>query len=117
MTDVRTVFEEDLATQLAQHPELAKEVDAVLQIEITGEGGGTWTIDLSKEHAPPKVIPGEHSKPKVRFRIAHDDFIDLMSGKQRWTDAFVRGKIDVKGNLLTAMKLRKLFAAYSSDSD
>ena len=112
MIDVRAVFEQDVAAELARRPELATEVDAVLQIEIAGAGGGTWTIDLTRAHSPPSVGAGSHPDPAVRITIAHDDFVALMTGGQRWTDAFVQGKIDVQGNLVTALKLRKLFAAY-----
>ena len=112
MIDVRAVFEQDVAAELARRPKLAAEVDAVLQVEIAGEGGGTWTLDLTRAHAPPAVVAGPHPDAAVRITIAHDDFVALMTGRQRWTDAFVQGKFDVQGNLVTALKLRKLFAAY-----
>jgi hypothetical protein len=111
MTDVRAVFEEQVAAELARRPELAAQVDAVLQVEIAGAGGGIWAIDLTRAHAPPSVVAGAHVGPAVRITIAHDDFVDLVTGNQRWTDAYVRGKIDVRGNLVTALKLRTLFAA------
>ena len=116
MADVRAVFEEQVAAELARRPELATEVDAVLQVEIAGAGGGIWTIDLTRAHAPPSVVVGAHADPAVRIAIAHDDFVDLVTGNQRWTDAYVRGKIDVRGNLVTALKLRKLFATAAASS-
>jgi hypothetical protein len=117
MIDVRAVFEEEIAEKLARHPELAEQVNAVIQVEILGEGGGVWTIDLTKQNAPPKVIPGEHPKPKARVRVAHDDFVALMAGQERWTDAFVRGKIEYKGDFMFALKMRKLFASLTGDQD
>ena len=113
MIDVRGVFERQVAEQLAGHPDLADHVDAVLQIDIAGPTGGVWTIDLTRGATAPRLRAGAHERPKVRIRIAEADFADLMAGRQRWTDAFVQGRIDVKGDLVTAVKLRKLFARYS----
>jgi SCP-2 sterol transfer family len=114
MIDVRSVFERRVAEQLAAHPELAERVDAVLQVEIDGPTGGAWTIDLTRKNAPPRLTPGKSDHAKVRIAIAESDFADLIAGRQRWTDAFVKGKIDVEGNLVTAIKLRTLFAQLSN---
>ena len=111
MDDVRRVFEEDVPAALAAHPELSDQVDAVLQVEVTGDGGGAWAIDLRRDHVP-RVLPGAYPDPACRIAIARDDFAALMDGRQRWTDAFVQGRIRFDGDLVTALKLRKLFAAY-----
>ena len=110
MTDARTVFEQELPTALAARPDLADRVDAVLQVEIAGEGGGVWTIDLTRDSALPFVRPGEDPAARCRIRIGSEDFAELLDGRQCWTDAFVRGKIGIAGDLVLALKLRKLFA-------
>jgi hypothetical protein len=109
--DIRAVFEEEAPRQLARHPELAEQVDALLEVEIAGEGGGVWAVDLRRDHAPPRVSAGPQADPTVRLRIARDDFAERLAGRQRRTDAFVQGKIAIGGDLVTAIKLRKLFAA------
>lgn len=111
--DIRGVFEQQIPAQLARHPDLPEQVDAVLQVEIDGDGGGVWVIDLTRANGPPRVVSGPHPAPKVRVRIEESDFVDLMCGRQRWTDAFVQGKIDFRGDLVTALKLRKLFATHT----
>ena len=113
MTDARTVFEQELSAVLAARPELADRVDAVLQVEIAGEGGGVWAIDLTRANAPPTVRPGEDPAARCRIRIGGEDFAELLDGRQRWTDAFVRGKIAIAGDLVLALKLRKLFADFA----
>lgn len=112
MTDPRTVFAETVPERLAAHPELAAQVDAVLRVDVDGPDGGVWTIDLRRDHAPGTVVPGPHPAAKVRVRIVDADFRDLMAGRQRWTDAFVRGKIRIEGDLVLALKLRTLLATY-----
>ena len=109
MTAARTVFEQAVPALLAARPELADRVDAVLQVEIAGEGGGVWAIDLTRG-APPSVRPGTDPAARCRIRIGSEDFAELLDGRQRWTDAFVRGKIAIEGDLVLALKLRKLFA-------
>ena len=113
MTDPRRVFEEMVPAQLAAHPELDDQVDAVLQVDIAGPDGGSWSIDLRRDHAPARVDPGPHPEAKVRIEITAADFRDLMAGRRRWTDAFVEGRIRFDGDLVTALKLRKLLAAYA----
>lgn len=111
MTDPHTVFGQAVPAQLAAHPDLAERVDAVLQVDIDGPDGGIWSIDLRRDHAPPTVAPGPHPAAKVRVRLAAADFRDLMAGRQRWTDAFVRGKVRFDGDLVVALKLRNLLPA------
>jgi hypothetical protein len=112
--EARTVFEEDLPRRLADHPDLPARVDAVLQVEIAGEGGGTWAIDLRRDAGPQRVRPGPDPAAACRIRISAGDFADLLAGRQRWTDAFVQGRIALDGDLLLALKLRKLFAELSA---
>ena len=111
--DVRTLFEEDLPRRLADFPELPERVDAVLQVEIAGEGGGTWANDLKRDGGQQRVQLGADPTAACRIRIAAGDFADLLAGRQRWTDAFVQGRIALDGDLLLALKLRKLFAELS----
>jgi putative sterol carrier protein len=108
--DLQTLFNDVLPDRLAAHPHIADQVDAVLQVEINGDGGGIWVIDLTREHAPPSMSAGPHPAPTVQIHIDRADFAALMSGDQRWTDAFIQGRIKIEGDLVTAIKLRKLFA-------
>lgn len=112
MVDVRKVFEEDVPAALAAHPELSDQVNGVLQVDISGDGGGAWTIALLRGQAP-RVLPGTHPSPTCRIRIEGGDFVELMDGRQRWTDAFVHGRIAVEGDIVTALKLRNLLASFA----
>ena len=116
MTDPRSVFEEMVPARLAAHPELADQLDAVLQVDIAGPEGGSWSIDLRRDHAPARVDPGPHSEARVRIEITAADFRNLLAGRRRWTDAFVQGGIRFDGDLVTALKLRKLLATSTAAS-
>jgi SCP-2 sterol transfer family len=109
MTEARAVFEERVPELLAARPDLAERVDALLEVEVTGEGGGLWAIDL-RRGTPSAVRPGGDPAAACRIRLGHADFADLLAGRRRWTDAFVGGRIAIEGDLVTALKLRRLFA-------
>ena len=79
-------------------------------MEIAGPRGGTWAIDLTRDGGPDRVARGDDPRTRVRIRIAEGDLANLHAGRQRWTDAFVRVRIDLRGDILLALKLRKLFA-------
>ena len=53
--DTRTLLGDELPRRLVEHPELPERVDAVLQVEIAGEGGGTWAIDLRRAGGPHRL--------------------------------------------------------------
>ena len=81
--------------------------DTTVVIEIAGDDPEIWTIAVRQGQAP-QILPGPHEKPTCRLRIARDDFADLLDGRLRWTDAFVRGRTAFEGNLAAAIALRKL---------
>jgi hypothetical protein len=55
--DVQQLFNVELPAQLAKFPDAAKQIGATFQLNITGEGGGSWFIDVSS--TGPSVVAGE----------------------------------------------------------
>ena len=45
-TSVKTFFDQKVPAVLATSPEKAKDVAAVYLFKLTGDDGGTWTVDL-----------------------------------------------------------------------
>lgn len=81
---------------------------AVIQYEITGEGGGTWHAVI-KEGAC-AVTPGPAPNPNLTLTIAGQDWLDMVSGKQSGQMLFMSGKLKLKGDMGLAMKLGSMFA-------
>jgi putative sterol carrier protein len=106
--DIQNLFNEQLPSQIAQHPDAAKQIGAKFQINITGEGGGEWHIDASD--SGPSATPG--NKPAdVTITIAVEDFQKLIENPQaNGMQLFFAGKLKVAGNQMLAMKLNKLFS-------
>jgi hypothetical protein len=47
----KSILEDAIPALLASKPDLAKELNAVIHFVITGDQGGTWTLDTTKPSA------------------------------------------------------------------
>ena len=105
--DIQKLFNEELPSKLAAHPDAAKQVGAKFQINVTGEGGGEWFIDAS-DSGPSSKAGNEPAD--VTITIANEDFQKLIENPQaNGMQLFFAGKLKVAGNQMLAMKLSKLF--------
>jgi putative sterol carrier protein len=99
-------FEEKIARKLQDKPETSKAVNAVYEFNITGDNGGVWTVDLTKE--PGSVSAGSSGNAKCTVTCASSDFMNIVSGKMNPQMAFMSGKLKIKGDMGLAMKLTKV---------
>lgn len=103
------IFEEKIATHVANNPELGSEINATYQFNVTGDTGGTWHIACSQEAC--QVKAGEIPNPQCIITISDKDLISLVSGQLNPQLAFMTGKLKVKGDLGLALKLGKILKA------
>lgn len=106
MADVGTmtpkqIFEERIDTRLKGDPAKAKAVNAIYQFEITGDNGGTWTVDLTM----PGVVNGSTGKAQCTITMNSKDFVDVISEKLNPQMAFLQGRLKVAGDMSLALKL------------
>jgi len=107
--DVQKLFNEELPAALARHPDQAKEIGAKYQINITGEGGGSWFIDVSE--SGPSTEEGDPGGADCSLSISVEDFQKLHENPQVYgVQLFFAGAIKVTGNQLLLTKLQKLFS-------
>jgi putative sterol carrier protein len=99
-------FEEKIAKKLQGNPDISKAVNSVYEFNITGDGGGVWTVDLTKE--PGAVAAGSTGAAKCTVTCASTDFMNIVSGKMNPQMAFMSGKLKIKGDMALAMKLQKV---------
>src|SRR3954453_7343708 len=102
----KSFFEEKIAAKLKAKPETSKAVNAVYEFNITGDNGGVWTVDLTKE--PGTVQAGATGAAKGTVTCASSDFMNIVSGKMNPQMAFMSGKLKIKGDMGLAMKLQKV---------
>ena len=108
MADItpKQYFEEKIAKKLLDKPELSKAVNASYEFNITGDTGGIWTVDLTRE--PGVVSVGSTGVAKCVVTCAASDFLNITSGKMNPQMAFMSGKLKIKGDMGLAMKLTKI---------
>jgi putative sterol carrier protein len=80
---------------------------AVIQYDVSGEGGGTWHAVI-KDGAC-SVNAGAATGPNLTLQIAAQDWLDMLTGKQSGQMLFMSGKLKVKGDMGLAMKLGSMF--------
>ena len=106
--DIQKLFNEELPAALQKNAEAAKQIGAKYQINISGEGGGEWYIDVSD--TGPKAEKGNPGNADCTISISTEDFQKLHENPQaNGMQLFFSGKLKVTGNQMLAMKLQKLF--------
>ncbi|MBI5501228.1 MAG: SCP2 sterol-binding domain-containing protein [Deltaproteobacteria bacterium] len=104
MTTVREIFDRMPQTFL---PEKATGVTAVVQFDITGEGGGQWHADIV--NGALAVVEGLHPKPQLTISASAPDYVDISTGKLNGQLAFMTGRLKAKGDLALAMRMQNYF--------
>lgn len=88
-------------------PDRAGATSAVIQYDVSGEGGGTWHAVIKDGTCA--VSEGAATSPNLTLQIAAQDWLDMLSGKQAAQMLFMSGKLKVKGDMGLAMKLGSMF--------
>ncbi len=102
------LFNQQVPEALAAHPDKAKEIGAVYLFKITGDDGGTWTVDLAG--SPPSCTKGDKGNAQCTIEVAHSDFKQMLSNPAMGMQLYFQGKLRVTGDPMLATKLQKLFS-------
>ena len=89
-------------------PDKASGTSAVIQYDISGDGGGTWHAVIKDGACT--VSPGPAQNPNLTLSIAAPDWLDMLTGKQSGQMLFMSAKLKIKGDMGLAMKLGSMFA-------
>jgi putative sterol carrier protein len=89
-------------------PDKAAGANAVIQYDISGEGGGTWHAVIKDGACAVQAGPG--TSPNLTLQISGPDWLDMLSGKQSGQMLFMSGKLKVKGDMGLAMRLGSMFS-------
>jgi 3-hydroxyacyl-CoA dehydrogenase/3a,7a,12a-trihydroxy-5b-cholest-24-enoyl-CoA hydratase len=103
------VFDE-LRKRLKTQPDIVKNVQAIYLYIITKDGAeaAKYTVDLKNGEG--SIYEGEpkSDKPGATLTISDDDMVGLVTGKLNPQQAFMSGKLKVKGNIMLTTKLQTL---------
>jgi putative sterol carrier protein len=100
----REFFEKVLPNRF--NPNKTKGVDVTVQISITGPNGGEWMAIIKDQKL--EVKEGTHPSPTLMINMAETDYMDMVNGKMSGEKAFLTGKLQFKGNIALALKLREM---------
>lgn len=87
-------------------PESLKAAEAVFQIEISGQDGGSVSIAITDGVASVKA--GDHPDARVWLTMAPKTLDKLLDGNLNATIAYMTKKLKVRGDIALAMKLESL---------
>lgn len=85
-------------------PEKAKDIQVTVQLNLTGNNSTDWAITIrdQKIHAVQGIIV----EPMLTFKTSENVFLELVNGKISIENAFFSGKVNFKGDIATALKLK-----------
>ncbi|WP_102027077.1 SCP2 sterol-binding domain-containing protein [Salirhabdus sp. Marseille-P4669] len=109
MTEVKEIFQE-IDSALSTDPSRANGVKAVYQFDISGVG--TYQLVLREENS--FAQEGSSEKPDCTLAMSPEDFLKMADGTLNGTQAFMSGRLKIKGNMGLALKLQGLLASYKA---
>jgi putative sterol carrier protein len=79
-------------------------VDAIVQVIISGANGGDWIVTIKNQKL--SVEQGMNPSANLSLKMTEKDYLDLVNHKISAEKAFFTGKVQFKGNIALALKLR-----------
>jgi hypothetical protein len=105
ITTAQEIFSDAIPGRLKAKPELQGQINARYKFVLTGDGGGTWLLDLTQ---PGGAIGQGDGEAACTLTIPAEVLIDIVNGKSKAMMAFATGKLKVAGNAGLAAKLLPL---------
>ncbi|MDO8744278.1 MAG: SCP2 sterol-binding domain-containing protein [Candidatus Brocadiaceae bacterium] len=82
-------------------------MNAMIQFEITDDGNQIWNIIV--ENGVVRGITKEMiEKPTCTFKLSSFTFLSILSREITIQQAFFKGKMDIKGDVLLALRMNNL---------
>lgn len=88
-------------------PERAGDAKALIQLDLTGEDGGPWLLDIANGQC--RVSPEKAPQSDVTVTMSAEDFAALYNNQLNAVQAFMGGRIKVAGNVGLVMQLLNWF--------
>jgi hypothetical protein len=108
VTSVRDVFERHLPERLKAKPDVVAKINAVYQFNISGAGGGSWSVDCTAPGGA--VAEGTSAVARCTVAMTDGDFLAVVNGKLNPQMAFMTGKLKIQGDMALAMKLQQILS-------
>lgn len=88
--------------------ESAKAANSVYQFNLSGEGGGQFTVTI--RHGECLVAEGVSSTPDVIIAATATDYMNIVTGAYPFGLAYINGRLQVEGDLRLLIRMASFFA-------
>lgn len=88
-------------------PEKAGDIEAVIQLDLSGDNGGQWHFTIADGTC--QVAEGAADNPAMTLIATADDLYGVFMGETNAMAAFMQGKIKVAGDMSLALKMQTMF--------
>lgn len=102
------IIEQIIPERVKAKPAVQQAINGLVVFDLSGDGGGQWTLDLTTNDG--RVQSGSAATPKVTLLMTAVDFEAMINGQLNAQQAFLTGKLKVKGDMGAALKLGQLLA-------
>lgn len=94
-----------------------KKVNGIFQFKVTRDGkdGGDEMYYIDLRNGNGKIGKGRIADPDITIIVKDESFADLAAGRLNGQQAFMRGQVQIKGNMMLAMKLDRVLKTLSSN--
>ncbi len=96
-------------------PDAAEGLKVVLQFSLTGPRSGEFFIDIKDSTA--SLVQGVNRNPELLVEIDSEDWVAIVEGRLDGTQAYMSGKMKVKGDMNLLLILGQLFPTMRVSSD
>jgi putative sterol carrier protein len=103
---VKDLFQRHMPEKLRGQPDVVAKINAVYQFNISGPGGGQWSVDCTQPGGA--VSEGTAAAAKCTVAATDADFLNIVNGKLNPQMAFMSGKLKIQGDMGLAMKLQQI---------
>jgi len=105
MPNAQTSFTQDIPNKISADPEKAKGIAAIFLFKVTGDHGGTWTLNLKDEVG---VSEGDSGNAECTIELANEDWETISTNPGAAMQLYFSGKLKVSGNAMLATKLQQI---------
>ena len=85
----------------------AQGMDAIFQLDITGEGGGSWNVVIKDGTC--EISEGTHGSPNVTLTMSAETWLGIVNRELNGMQAFLSGKLNASGDIMLAQRIEQLF--------